>query len=114
MEYWIQMIVTIICSVLASSGLWALIAKRIDNKDAKTELLLGIAHDRIVFLGKSYIERGYITYDEYENLYKYLYQPYLKLVNDKKWSNGTANKIINDVDKLPVRNLDNEILADIN
>lgn len=106
MDYWVQMIVTIICSVLASSGLWAFISKRIDNRDAKTELLLGIAHDRIMFLGKSYIERGYITYDEYDNLYKYLYQPYLK-----NRGNGSAEKIMNKVEKLPIRAAEDELLA---
>lgn len=105
MDYWVQMIVTIICSVLASSGLWAFISKRIDNRDAKTELLLGIAHDRIMFLGKSYIERGYITYDEYDNLYKYLYQPYLK-----NRGNGSAEKIMNKVEKLPIRSAEDGLI----
>lgn len=108
MDYWVQMIVTIICSVLASSGLWAFISKRIDNRDAKTELLLGIAHDRIMFLGKSYIERGYITYDEYDNLYKYLYQPYLK-----NRGNGSAGKIMNKVEKLPIRAAEDGLLANL-
>lgn len=108
MDYWVQMIVTIICSVLASSGLWAFISKRIDNRDAKTELLLGIAHDRIMFLGKSYIERGYITYDEYDNLYKYLYQPYLK-----NKGNGSAEKIMNKVEKLPIRAAEDGLIANL-
>ena len=82
MDPFAQMIITIVGSVLASSGLWTLINKKLDKKDAKTELLIGIAHDRIVFLGMSYIQRGYITQDEYENLYTYLYNPYLKNNND--------------------------------
>lgn len=40
------------------------------------QLLVGLAHDRIVYLGMKYIERGYITRDEYENLNDYLYVPY--------------------------------------
>lgn len=97
---WIQMIVTIVCSVLASSGLWAFIAKRSDRMDAKTELLMGIAHDRIVFLGMSYINRGYITQDEYENLCTYLYGPYKKVGGV---SNGSAERVMNEVDNLPIR-----------
>lgn len=29
-------------------------------------MLIGLAHDRIVYLGMSYIDRGWITQDEYE------------------------------------------------
>jgi len=66
MEPWIQMIITIICSVIASSGFWAYITKYTDRKDIKTEMLIGLGHDRIVYLGMTYIERGYITQDEYD------------------------------------------------
>ena len=99
MDYWVQMIVTIMCSVLASSGLWTYITKRADRKDARTELLIGIAHDRIIFLGMSYIQRGSITQEEYENLYKYLYIPY-----KKAGGNGSAERVMKEVDKLPIRN----------
>lgn len=96
MEYWTQMIVTVMCSILASSGLWAIILKRMDKKDAKTELLIGMAHDRIMFLGSSYVNRGYITKDEYENLHEYLYTPY-----KKAGGNGSAEHMMEQVDKLP-------------
>lgn len=106
MDPWVQMIVTVVCSVLASSGLWALVAKRLDKKDAKTELLIGIAHDRIVFLGMSYVNRGWITQDEYENLYTYLYQPYLK-----NGGNGSATRVMKEVDRLPIRQAESAITA---
>nr|DAO15479.1 MAG TPA: holin protein [Caudoviricetes sp.] len=64
--------------------------------------LVGIGHDRILFLGNEYIKRGYITHDEYENLYDYLYIPYKKL-----GGNGTAEKVMREVDKLPLR--DNKV-----
>lgn len=79
MEPWFQIIITIFSSVLASSGLWAYLSKRTENKDVKTEMLIGLAHDRIMYLGMSYIERGYITQDEYENLKVYLFEPYEKV-----------------------------------
>ena len=110
-EFWTQMIVTIVCSVLASSGLWAIISKRIDRKDAKTELLTGIAHDRIIFLGMSYINRGYITQDEYENLYTYLYEPYKKVTGGTNV--GTAEKVMKEVDRLPIRKAESSILVNI-
>ena len=57
-------------------------------------MLIGLGHDRIMFLGMTYIDRGYITKDEYENLYK----PYEKL-----GGNGSAKRIMAEVDKLPIR-----------
>ena len=96
-EPWIQMIVTIICSVLASSGFWAYAQKRQDKKDGKTQLLIGLAHDRIIELGMKYIERGYITKDEYENLNDYLYKPY-----EKEGGNGSAKRIMQEVNKLSI------------
>lgn len=108
MDFWAQMITTIVCSVLASSGLWALVMKRMDRKDAKTKLLTGIAHDRIMFLGSSYLNRGYITRDEYENLYKYLYTPY-----KNAGGNGSAEHMMEQVDKLPMGTGENAIMADL-
>lgn len=108
MDFWAQLITTIVCSVLASSGLWAIISKRMDRKDAKTELLIGMAHDRIMFLGMSYLNRGYITREEYENLYEYLYNPY-----KKAGGNGSAEHIMKQVDKLPIGKDENTILADL-
>ena len=98
MEPWQETIITIFASVLASSGLWAFLMKGMDKKDAKTKMLIGLGHDRIVTLGMTYIERGYITQDEFENLNKYLYEPYKKL-----GGNGSAEKIMAEVTKLPMR-----------
>lgn len=94
----IQVVATIICSVLASSGLWAYIMKKSESKDAKTRMLIGLGHDRIVALGMGYIERGYITHDEYENLNDYLFVPYKEM-----GGNGSAERIMNEVKKLPIR-----------
>lgn len=96
-----QIIVTVFCSVLASSGLWAFIQKISDKKDARTDLLIGIAHDRIIFLGLQYIARGWITEDELDNLIRYLYDPYRAL-----GGNGTAEKVVNDCKKLPIKQID--------
>ena len=104
MEPWLQVIITIFSSVLASSGLWAFITKRSETKDVKTKMLVGLGHDRIMYLGMSYLERldedgkAYITKDEYENLHDYLYSPYKEL-----GGNGSAQRIMNEVEKLPIR-----------
>lgn len=97
MPTWLQMVVTIVCSVMASSGFWAYIQKRSEKMDNKTKLLIGIAHDRIVHLGMQYVKRGSITRDEYENLHDYLYVPY-----EAEGGNGSAKRIMQEVDKLPI------------
>lgn len=93
----IQMIVTVICAVLASSGFWAFVQKKSDRSSAEIELLIGLGHDRIVYLGMSYLERGWLTEDEYENLHDYLYIPY-----EKNGGNGSAKKVMESVEKLPI------------
>lgn len=61
-------------------------------------MLKGLGHDRICYLGECCIQRGYITKDEYENLHDYLYLPYKKL-----GGNGTAEKIMKEVDRLSLK-----------
>ena len=100
MNQFIEIILTIFGSVLASSGLWAYLMKKIDKKDARTDMLIGLGHDRIIYLGMKYIDRGWITADEYENLYEYLYKPYEKL-----GGNGSATRIMSEVKKLEIRKL---------
>lgn len=97
-QRWIELLATVVVSILGSSGLWTLVSKRLDRKDVKTKLLLGLAHDRIMQSGTYYLERGYITNDEYENLYNYLYEPYLEM-----GGNGSAKRLMEQVEKLPVR-----------
>lgn len=98
MDGWQQILITVFSSVLASSGLWAYITKKLEKKDVKAQMLIGLGHDRIIFLGMSYIERGWITQDEYENIHDYLYVPY-KLMG----GNGSAERIMKEVDKLPIQ-----------
>jgi hypothetical protein len=99
MNPWIQVILTVFSSLIASSGLWAFLTMKAEQKDVKTQMLIGLAHDRISYLGMCYIERGYITHDEYENLKVYLYEPYERI-----GGNGSAKRIMTEVDKLPIRN----------
>jgi len=94
------MAVTVVCAVLASSGFWAWLTARREKKDAKTKMLLGLGHDRIVVLCMKYIERGWITQDEYEDLNKYLYLPYKEM-----GGNGTAERVMAEVKKLPIHHI---------
>ena len=94
---------SIITAVLASTGLWQLVIKIYDSKKKKLsnseKISLGVAHDRIMFLGQDYIERGSITPDEYENLHDFLYVPYRDM-----GGNGAAKRIMDEVEKLPIKN----------
>lgn len=98
MPEWLKTVLTIIGAVLASSGFWTWIQKRSEKKDIRTQVLIGLAHDRIIYLGLKYIDRGYITRDEYENLYEYLYKPY-----EKMGGNGSAKRIMQEVDRLSIK-----------
>ena len=95
---WVERVLTVFAAVLASSGFWAWLQKRSERKDVRTRMLVGLGHDRIMYLGMKYIERGYITHDEYENLYEYLYKPYSEI-----GGNGSAKRIMSEVDKLPIK-----------
>lgn len=95
-----EMFITLMCSLLASSGLWTFLQRYHEKRDGKSQMLLGLGHDRIIDLGMHYIERGWITDDEYENLVDYLYKPYKQL-----GGNGTAKRIIEEVQKLEVRHI---------
>lgn len=93
---------TIIVAIFASSGFWAfllaIVNKIIDKRSAKNKMLLGLGHDRIIALCEKYINQGWITSEDYENLHDYLYIPYKKM-----GGNGTAEKLMHDVDKLSIR-----------
>lgn len=97
MPPWLQVIATILGSVIASSGFWAFMTSRAAKKDTQNDLLLGLAHDRIMYLCQKYIQRGWVTVDEHENLTRYLYGPY-----KSRGGNGTAEQLVNQVNKLPM------------
>lgn len=92
-EFYKELIMAIITTALASSGLWVLIQSIISKKSAKTKMLLGLGHDRIMALCMEYLERGdWITKDEYENLHDYLYLPY-----EESGGNGSAKRAMEEV-----------------
>ena len=99
---YLEIIITVVCSIVASSGFWAFLQNRKDKKDVRTKMLIGLGHDRIMTLGMTYINRGYITKDEYENLHDYLYKPY-----DEMGGNGSAKRVMQEVNKLPIRDNNN-------
>lgn len=104
MDSLLSIFITAVGSVLASSGIWAYFMKRLEKKDTRTQMLIGLGHDRIIFLGMSYIERGWITKDEYENIHDYLFVPYKAL-----GGNGSAERVMKEVDKLPIKNINKNL-----
>ena len=94
----VEIIITVICSVIASSGFWTFVTKRRDNNNAEAKMILGLGHVKIIETCEKYLDRGYIRQDEYDSLYNYLYLPYKEL-----GGNGTAERMVNEVKKLPIR-----------
>ena len=88
-HFW-EMFLTVLVAVLSSSGLWAFIMSKTNKKSASTRMLIGLGHDRIIYLGMKYLERGdWITEDEYENLIDCLYKPYADI-----GGNGSAERVV--------------------
>jgi hypothetical protein len=100
----VKLIITGLLSAMASSGFWIFLQKRMQNKDAKTLMLIGLGHDRIIRLGLKFIEKGWVTEDEYENLNHYLFKPYKQM-----GGNGSADRIMREVNKLPIRGSHDDI-----
>lgn len=93
-----QAALAVLLGVIASSGFWAWMSKRDTTKNATTKLMMGLAYDKITFMGIKYIERGWITMDELEDFRKYFYEPYKSL-----GGNGVAERIMTEVDHLPFK-----------
>ena len=106
METWVLPILTIVAGIITalitSQGLWSHLSTKSNKVSAESELLRGLAHTRIMSLCEKYIDRGWITPEEYEDLITYLYHPYLEL-----GGNGTVKKMVdNEINRLPVRHID--------
>lgn len=86
----------IITAILGSSGIWMWVKTRSDHNDSEDQLLLEVAKNQLIVLGRTYLERGYITMDEYEE-----YEEEYKLYSDLG-GNGLARHIFKQVDELPI------------
>lgn len=94
---WIQIIVAVVVATISSTGFWKYVESKSAKRSMTESLLMGIAHERIVTVGLSYISRGWITKDEYEDFVKYLYIPYKSF-----GGNGLTTRIFKDLDDLPI------------
>lgn len=98
------MTLQIIIACLASGGLFSflqyIISLFVDRKKKpsnENELLLALAHDRIIFLCKQAIDKQSITQDEYDNILQ-LYNPYRAA-----GGNHLTTKYFSEVEKLPIK-----------
>ena len=92
----LDIIATLVVAVFGSTGFWTWIQSRGKRKSAEARLLMGIAYSEIIRRSEHYIHQGYIGTEEYNELNKYLYQPYREMGGD-----GTAEKLMMEVQKLP-------------
>lgn len=86
----------VITTLLGSSGIWMWAKTRSDRNHSEDQLLLEVAKNQLTVLGRTYLERGYITMDEYEE-YEAEYKLYSAL-----GGNGLAKRVFKQVDELPM------------
>lgn len=95
---WAALIFTGTYTLAASAGFWRFFSQRQKEKNAEVLLLIGIARETFHDKAASYIERGWLYREEYENLITHIYAPYKTL-----GGNGTADRIMEEIADLPFR-----------
>lgn len=98
MEPMLVAILAAATGVGASSGFWAWLQSKDKTKNATARLLMGLAYDKMSHLGVAYIDRGWISKDEYEEFRKNLFEPYKEL-----GGNGVGQRIMDEVSSLKMR-----------
>lgn len=93
----VELATAIIVATMASTGFWTYIQNRSKKTKLNESLMMGLAYYRIVQTGFTYIERGWITKDEYDDFYMHLYMPYKAFGGA-----GLSDRIFKDVDSLPI------------
>lgn len=86
----------VVTTMLGSSGIWMWAKTKSDRNKSEYQLLLEIAKTQLIALGRSYLKRGYITLDEYEE-----YEKEYRLYSDLG-GNGLARRVFKQVDELPI------------
>ena len=90
-------VTTIVLAMFGSTGLWSVITLLIQMyREKKDNPLLGIYYYLLMEKCDWYCRQGWIDYEDYIDLDKYLYQPYKKM-----GGNGTAEKAMKKVESLP-------------
>ena len=97
-----DVLVALIVAVFASTGFWSFLQVWISNKTksktSEQKLILGLAFIQIIAKCEFYLQRGWIDTEEYKELNQYLFEPYQQMGGD-----GTAQRLIKEVEKLPIK-----------
>ncbi len=113
-----QMIVTALITAVSSSGVMSIVLYLIQRRDKKKDLaeanrsaqsrmLLGLGHDKIIYLTDKFVRRGAITLKEKRNL-EFLAKPYFEA-----GGNGDGKIGYDACQKLPVISEDDAEKLDI-
>ena len=94
-----EILIAVVSAVFASSGFWAFMQAWLTHRKSKNDAesmerkaLLGILHQELKRECKKYIDRGEIHINEYEELRKYIWEPYKGL-----GGNGTGEELMDAV-----------------
>lgn len=94
-------ITEILLGVFACTGFWTFLQNWLQGRNkkhnAEQKLLLGIAYKVILDMCHEHLEKGEIDADDYKEISHYLFEPYKDL-----GGNGTAQRLVEEVDKLPI------------
>lgn len=96
-----ELVITSVVTLAASSGVWTYLLRRVSARSATSKLLLSLAYDKIVQRGMEYIDRGWVTRDEFEDFLNNLYEPYKQC-----GGNGVGSRIMESVSALPLKSHD--------
>lgn len=85
----LTLVITAVLTAVSSSGVMSLIIYLLQRRDLKRDreksiasvesrMILGLGHDKIIYLTDKFVRRGSITLKEKRNL-EYLYKPYAEM-----------------------------------
>lgn len=97
-KYWVEWLFGLI---IAGMGvIYKQLKSNINQNKAVKDGIKGILHNEIIYRCKKILIIGYVTPDDLEEL-EYLFKPYKELQG-----NGTAEKLINRVYQLPMKEME--------
>lgn len=95
-----EMLITILVSIFASTGFWTLVntiyTARREKKSVERRALLGLLHEQLTERCEKYIDQKWISLQDYEDLTNYIYKPYRDL-----GGNGTGEALYNKLSGMP-------------
>lgn len=96
MPEWLSIVITATAAILASTGFWSYLEVKDTATSARVNLLKGIGYYALNQSALQKLEEGYITPEQYTEMYRYLYEPYIAL-----GGNGSAERLMELVSRLP-------------